>query len=84
MEFAAEVGEKCVELGAAFGEVGAGDDDVFGEQAVLEGVAGGAGFSVGGFRAGGFLGVPPVGTALFFGDDLGHCEGSRGWADTWE
>ena len=62
----AEVVFQLVEQGAevlgALGAVASGDDDLIGEQAVLEGVAAGAAFALGGAGAGGFLGVGAVGT----------------------
>ena len=48
------------------GIVAFGDDDLSGEQAVLEGVAAGSGLALGRFGAGGFLGVFDVGMALFY------------------
>lgn len=65
LEVRDEVGEKSVEiLGALVGR-GCLDDDSLGEQAVLEGVHGGTGFSLGRLGAGGALGVGAVGGGLF-------------------
>src|SRR5205807_7109082 len=43
------------------------EDGLFGSEAVAEGVHAGLGFSLAGFGAGGFEGVPAVGLDLFFG-----------------
>ena len=44
-----------------------GEADLEGGEAVLEGVVGGAGFALGGFGSGGFLGVASIGFGMFFG-----------------
>jgi len=67
-----EVGEEGVEIGLALGGVGRVDDDVLGEEAVLEGVAGGAGFAFRRLGAGGLLDVTAVGGAFFVGNGFGH------------
>jgi hypothetical protein len=56
--------EEGAEILGAFGIV-FGDDDVGGEEAMLDGVFGGSGLAIGRLRAGGFPGVLLVGAAFF-------------------
>jgi hypothetical protein len=71
-ELGDEIGEEGVKVGLAFVAVGRIDDDVLGEEPVLEGVARGAGLAAGGPGAGGVLGVALVGGALFGGHGFEH------------
>jgi hypothetical protein len=66
-----EGNEEVVVVVVGFVRVLGGQDDLVGEQAVLDGVLGGAGFAFGGPGAGGFFGVGPVGGAFLFGSLFG-------------
>jgi hypothetical protein len=72
LDFAAEIGDEGVEVVGVLGAVAAENDDLAGEQAVLESVAGGAGLAFGGTRSGGPASVLAVGLKLFFGNAFRH------------
>jgi hypothetical protein len=72
LEFVAEIGDEGVEVGGVLGAIATDNDDLAGEQSVLEGVSGGAGLAFGGAWSGGPASVFAVGLKLFFCDAFRH------------
>jgi hypothetical protein len=62
-----EFREEAVQQGVEFGGVFLGEDNVAGAESVGAGVGGDSGFALGGFGAGGELGVTTIGFDFQFG-----------------